>query len=121
MTAFSGARRTCQLAESISIPEQGGTRHLSSGYAPAGIPDMPPSVGLPECRLELNCCRGQVVIPVRLLIRQHGDPTFATILARLRCQRCKASPAPVFLCAGGREHTGGAPPDWAIELIPRLR
>jgi hypothetical protein len=74
-----------------------------------------------ECRLELNCCRGQVIIPVRLLIRQHGDPTFATILARLRCQPCKGAPAPVFLCAGGREHTGGAPPDWAIELVPRRR
>jgi hypothetical protein len=73
----------------------------------------------PDCRLELNCCRGQVVIPVRLLIRQHGSPTFATILARLRCQRCKGTPAPVFLCAGGREHTGGAPPDWAIELVPK--
>jgi hypothetical protein len=75
----------------------------------------------PECRLELTCCRGQVVIPVRLLMRQHGDPTFATILARLRCRRCKGAPAPVFLCAGGREHTGGVPPDWAIELVPRHR
>jgi hypothetical protein len=75
----------------------------------------------PECRLELNCCRGQIVIPVRLLMREHGDQTFAAVLARLRCQRCKGSPAPVYLCAGGREHAGGAPADWAIELVPRRR
>jgi hypothetical protein len=53
----------------------------------------------PECRLELNCCRGQVVIPVRgLLMCQHGDPTFATILARLRCQSCKGNPCLRFSC-----------------------
>jgi hypothetical protein len=23
-----------------------------------------------------------------------------------------------YLCAGHREHTVGAPPDWAIELVP---
>ena len=71
--------------------------------------------------LSSNACRGQVVIPVRLLMRQHGDPTFATILARLRCQRCKGTPAPVYLCAGGREYNGGASPDWAIELVPKRR
>jgi hypothetical protein len=26
------------------------------------------------------------------------------------------SPAPVYLCAGHREHHNGAPADWAIEL-----
>jgi hypothetical protein len=75
----------------------------------------------PECQLELNCCRGQVVIPIRMLLRDHGDLTFATTLARLRCQRCKGAPAPVYLCAGGREYAGGPASDWAIELVPRLR
>ena len=75
----------------------------------------------PDCRLELNCCRGQVILPVRLLLNKHGDPTFAALLARLRCGRCKGHPASVFLCAGAREHTGGAPPDWAIVLVPPRR
>jgi hypothetical protein len=75
----------------------------------------------PDCRLELNCCRGQVIIPVQLLMRQQGDMTFAAILARLRCQRCKGAPIPVYLCAGGREYAGGAEPDWAIELVPKRR
>jgi hypothetical protein len=79
----------------------------------------------PDCRLELHCCRGQSVIPVRLLIRDHGDRTFAQVLAKLRCKQCRKPPAPVYLCAGHREHTTGAPPDWAIELgasaLPRRR
>ena len=72
----------------------------------------------PACRLELHCCRGQSVIPVRLFIRDHGDRTFAQVLAKLRCTQCRKPPAPVYLCAGHREHTMGAPPDWAIELAP---
>jgi hypothetical protein len=63
-------------------------------------------------------CRGRSVIPVRLLIREHGDRTFAHVLAKLRCKQCRKPPAPVYLCAGHREHTMGAPPDWAIELVP---
>ena len=73
----------------------------------------------PDCRLELHCCRGQVMLPVRLLLQEHGDPTFAELLRRLRCQRCKRAPCPVYLCAGAREHNGGATPDWAIELVPK--
>ena len=55
---------------------------------------------------------------MRLLIRDHGDRTFAQVLAKLRCGQCGKPPAPVHLCAGHREHTMGAPPDWAIELVP---
>jgi hypothetical protein len=73
----------------------------------------------PECRLELNWFRGQTGPPPDTC--EHGDPNFATIPAPLRCQRCKAAPAPVYLCAGGREHAGGAAPDWAIVLVPKRR
>ena len=66
----------------------------------------------------MHCCRGQSVYPVRLLQRDHGDRTFAQVLAKLRCKRCRKPPAPVYLCAGHREHTMGAPPDWSIELVP---
>ena len=72
----------------------------------------------PECSLELHCCRGQVVYPVRLLMTQHDDLTFAGLLNRLRCKKCRRKPAPVYLCAGHREHNHGAAPDWAIELVP---
>jgi hypothetical protein len=67
--------------------------------------------------IELHCCRGQSVFPVRLLIRDYGDRTFAAVLAKLRCQKCRKPPAPVYLCAGHREFTMGAPADRAIELV----
>jgi hypothetical protein len=71
----------------------------------------------PDCRLELNCCRGQSVLPVRMLLRDYGDRTFAEVLAKLRCRTCRKPPAPVYLCAGHREFTMGALADWAIELV----
>jgi hypothetical protein len=72
----------------------------------------------PDCRLELHCCRGATIYPVRLLAKDRGDRTFAEILPRLRCRRCKGTPAPVYLCAGHRERNLGSPADWAIELVP---
>ena len=75
----------------------------------------------PDCRLELHCCRGATVYPVRLLMTGYPGLTFGQLLARLRCKRCRGSPAPVYLCAGRREHNHGAPPDWAIELVPHKR
>ena len=71
----------------------------------------------PGCILELHCCKGTTRYPVRLLASRHGDCTFAQVLGRLRCGQCHNKPAPVYLCAGHREHAGGAPPDWAIELV----
>jgi hypothetical protein len=60
-------------------------------------------------------------LPLRLLAMKRGDRTFAEILPRLRCKRCNRPPAPVYLCAGHREHNHGAPADWAIELAPMPR
>ena len=74
----------------------------------------------PDCRLEVRCCKGVVIYPVRLIAEQHGDRTFAAVLARLRCSRCGSRPAPVYLCAGHRSFCGGADPDWAVELVPAL-
>jgi len=54
-----------------------------------------------------------------MLIEQLGDATFAALLPRLTCKECGARPAPVYLLAGyHREFCGGAPPSWAIELVP---
>jgi Uma2 family endonuclease len=70
-----------------------------------------------DCRLELQCCKGTVLAPVRLLATQHGNLTFGHLLSRLRCGKCRGQPRAVFLCAGQRQTTGGPPPDWAIELV----
>ena len=75
----------------------------------------------PDCSLELCCCKGTTVYPVRLLASQHGNPTFEQLLVRLRCKRCRGKPAPVYLCAGNRQHSGGAAADWAVELVSALR
>ena len=79
----------------------------------------------PECHLELRCtpCGGRSTAPaVKFLARQLGNPTFAALLARLRCHHCGAKPAPVHLCASyQRTFSGGPPPDWAIELVPAPR
>ena len=72
----------------------------------------------PECSLELHCCIGGLLFPMRLMMAQQGDLTFADLLRRLRCRRCRQAPAPVYLCAGHREFNFGAPPDCAIELVP---
>ncbi len=63
-----------------------------------------------------------VVLPVRLLIEQHGDRTFAEVLARLKCKSCRQAPAPVYLVAGHqRTFCYGGPPDWSLELVPPPR
>ena len=54
-----------------------------------------------------------------MLIRDRGDRTFAEVLAKLRCQKCRKPRAPVYR-AGHRAFTMGAPADWAIELVPKV-
>jgi hypothetical protein len=75
----------------------------------------------PSCGVEVICCRGTTVIPVKMLIRDHGDRTFEDLLSRLRGSRCRGGPKRAYLCAGHREYSGGAPADWAIELIAPRR
>jgi hypothetical protein len=77
--------------------------------------------GWPNCRLEVQCCKGVVLYPVRLLAEQHGNRTFENVLRRLRCGGCGGKPAPVYLCVGHHTNSGGAAPDWAIELVRPLR
>jgi hypothetical protein len=70
----------------------------------------------PDCRLELQCCKGAVRYPIKLMIRQRGDQTFAEVPRRLRCSACGGRPRRIWLCAGQREVGFGEGPDWAIEL-----
>jgi hypothetical protein len=91
---------------------------IMCSHASAAVPSRASPVRLAACSLELRCCQGITIYPVSLLAKQRGDPTFAEILPRLRCKRCRRPAAPVYLCAGHREHTNGAPADWAIEIVP---
>jgi hypothetical protein len=55
----------------------------------------------PRCSVELHCCRGAVVYPVVMLRERCGNITFANLLARLRCEKCRRfQPAPVYLWPG---------------------
>ena len=73
----------------------------------------------PDCTVEIACrCGRSAKAPVRLLRERHGDPTFAELVPRLRCQGCGAPPAPVYLVAGQHRNThGGPPPDWSVLLV----
>jgi hypothetical protein len=42
-------------------------------------------LGLTDC----STGKGLVILPVRLFMQRHGDGTFAAILSRLCCSRCK--------------------------------
>ncbi len=74
----------------------------------------------PDCHLELTCCKGTVLYPVRLLAQTKGNATYEEVLRKLKCSACGAKPlGPIYLCAGkARRHNWGAPPDWAIEIMP---
>ena len=72
----------------------------------------------PECRIELRCGCGVVTLyPTKLLAARHGNRSFGEVLGRVRCKECKGRPVAAWLCAGHRSRNGGAPADWAIELI----
>ena len=55
--------------------------------------------------------------------KRSGNLTFAELLARLRCEKCRRKmPGPVYLCASQhREFQGGAAPDWSLEVVPPPR
>ena len=72
----------------------------------------------PECRIELRCGCGAVLLyPTKLIAARHGNRSFREVLGRVRCRRCKGHVVGAWLCAGHRSRNGGAEADWAIELI----
>jgi hypothetical protein len=58
-------------------------------------------------------------MPVRLLLRRHGDRSFNDLLQKLRCEKCGSHPAPVYLCASHfrRGNSLGAMADWSVEFV----
>lgn len=75
---------------------------------------------MPGAWLELRCCSGLSLIPLRTV----GRPTssLGAILTRLRCRTCRQSPQAVALVGRAAQdaapHTGGWS-GWRVELIPR--
>lgn len=73
----------------------------------------------PECWLEARCAEcGQVTIAALKTFGVASLPVL-DLVRRLRCRRCGAGAAPVYLCASPhRVFHGGPRPEWAIELVP---
>jgi len=91
-------------------------------HPPRFLPDHHRLLDWPDCFLEITCCKGTSLWPVRLLAKR-GNPTFRETLARLRCKAGGGRPrGPVYLCAGQvRAFSGGGPPDWSIQIAPGPR
>jgi hypothetical protein len=78
----------------------------------------------PKCHIEAQCpgCKRSTTMPTRLLMQRHGDMKVLEAVKRMRCQTCRVSPAPAYLCASHhRSFCYGPDPDWALELVPEQR
>ena len=76
----------------------------------------------PGCSIEARCgCGSSSSYPCKLMASRHGNGTFVDILQRLKCSRCKAPPAEMYLVAGHHRTfgSGGPDPDWSLPI--RLR
>ena len=74
----------------------------------------------PGCSLDLACavCGSSTMYPCRLLAQRHGDHTFAAVLPRLKCKKCKKHPQEIYLVAGHHRKLGSGGPgaDWSLPL-----
>lgn len=77
---------------------------------------------LDGCWLELQCCRGIVLFPVRLFLQEKprsDRQTLRVALRRFRCKQCGGRPISITLCeTAAREHRHGTT-GWSIELVQR--
>jgi hypothetical protein len=70
------------------------------------------------CWIEIQCCKGQVDYPVKLMLRQHADRTLGAAVEKLRCSRCRGRPSVVWLKqVPHREPCKGPPPGWSVRLV----
>jgi hypothetical protein len=73
---------------------------------------------LVTCWIEISCCKGKVLYPVKLMLRRHPDMRLGYAVDRLRCGRCKGPPREVWLNqVQQRENCMGAPPGWSVRLL----
>jgi hypothetical protein len=91
--------------------------------APKEPPTLDAALALPlsalaGCWLHIQCCKGVVIYPVKLMASRYGDGRLSDALNRLRCLACGGAPASVWLSeTPNLEPCGGAPPGWSIELV----
>jgi hypothetical protein len=72
-------------------------------------------------KVRCSCSFYATLMPVRLLLQEHGNCSFGQVVAALRCSDCEGMPAPVHLVAGHtRSRSDGRPQDWVIEVVPLL-
>jgi hypothetical protein len=70
--------------------------------------------------LELRCCAGVTLVPIRTLGDQAA--TLGAILTRLRCRSCRQSPRSVALVGRADQDAAqqtGTPTGWQVELTGR--
>jgi len=68
--------------------------------------------------IEIQCCKGTVDYPVKLMLKWHADRTLCEAVEKLRCSRCRGSPTQVYLNqVHNREPCKGAPPGWSVRLL----
>jgi hypothetical protein len=84
-----------------------------------------PLRSLVTCWIDVRCdpaqCTGIVVLPIKMLVRQHGGRvTLASVVARLRCSRCGERPVSVTLVSAPNHGAAfGAPAgSWSLVLVP---
>ena len=73
----------------------------------------------PDCTLDLACasCGCSSQPSCKLLAGRHGNRTFAEVLPRLKCAKCRRPPVEVYLVAGHhRKLMPGPDPDWSLPL-----
>lgn len=73
------------------------------------------------CWFEASCtgCGHSVHLPIKLMAQRYPPNTqIGSIVARLKCQRCKVPPARLWLTETPiRTPCKGAPPGWSIQLL----
>lgn len=72
--------------------------------------------------LEVTCCKGIVMYPLRLMTLRHGDATIGQVVDRLRCKKCKGPPKSVILHENHQTvDYGGSKAGWAVRLVDNQR
>lgn len=70
------------------------------------------------CWIEIQCCKGKIDYPVKLMLRRHPDMRLGEAIGKLRCRQCRGKPREVWLNqVHNREPCHGAPPGWSVRLL----
>ena len=91
---------------------------LRDGAAPQALEARPPD--LDGHWLELHCCGGTTLLPIRLIRAKRDDSeTLTEILVKLHCKLCGGPPRRAWLNETPHREAGkGLEPGWSVQLIP---